>query len=65
LGLELLYASLNNLGSTNVLSLGQGLYITLNIVFIVMLALHDCCLAGLTEQAAKREQKNYQSVKKL
>jgi Na+-driven multidrug efflux pump len=30
-----------------------------------MLALHGCCLAGLTEQAAKRKHKNYQSVKKL
>jgi Na+-driven multidrug efflux pump len=63
--LELLFASLNNLRSTNVLSLGRGVDITLNIVFIVMLALHGCCLAGLTEQAAKRKQKNYQSVKKL
>lgn len=45
LGLELLYATLNNLRSTNVLSLGQELDITLNILFIVMLFMIVALLA--------------------
>lgn len=63
LGLELLYATLNNLRPTNVLSLGQGLDITSNIVFIVMLFMIVALLAWQTSCLEKTE--NDQSVKKF